>query len=126
MVIYKGKICEMGTPEQIFQPPYHPYTEALLAAIPVIESDIEQRAVKIEGEGPNATLSCSGCAFHQRCNFNIPGVCEGTPPATIECGSGHNITCHVPLKELALVEPVFKKIDITNKELDDAELRKVL
>jgi oligopeptide/dipeptide ABC transporter ATP-binding protein len=120
MVIYKGKICEMGSPEQIFQPPYHPYTEALLAAIPVIESDIEQRVVEIAGEGPNAVLSCAGCAFEQRCSFKISGVCEMSPPALTDCGQGHGIACHVPLSQLQQIEPVFKKIMIQEKELNNA------
>jgi len=109
MVIYKGKICEMGTPEQVFQPPYHPYTETLLAAIPVIEPDIEQRSVRVEDEGAQVELTCSGCAFHQRCRFNIFETCQLRAPPVLDCGSGHDIACHAPLEQLRLLEPVFKK-----------------
>ena len=53
MVIYMGRICEMGPPEELFDPPYHPYTEALLAAVPVVEPDIHQREIRLEGTMPN-------------------------------------------------------------------------
>jgi len=108
MVVYVGRICEVGTPDDLFEPPYHPYTEALLSAIPVVEPNIEQKEIRLQGIMPNAIDPIPGCAFHTRCPRKIGDVCEKNAPAEVEVKPGHHIACHIPLEELAAVNPVFK------------------
>ncbi len=108
MVLYMGRICEIGTPGQLFDPPYHPYTEALLSAIPVVEPDIGQREVRLGGAMPSAIDPIPGCAFHIRCPRKIGDVCVQNALPDIEVGPGHKITCHLSLDELSAVSPIFK------------------
>jgi peptide/nickel transport system ATP-binding protein len=108
MVVYMGRICEFGTPDELFEPPYHPYTEALLSAIPVVEPDIEQREIRLEGAMPNAIDPLPGCAFHTRCPRKIGDICVQSAPAEVEAKPGHKIACHIPVEELSAVDPMFK------------------
>jgi len=107
MVVYMGRICEIGPPEELFDPPYHPYTEALLAAVPVVEPDISQREIRLVGAMPNAIDPMPGCPFHSRCPRKIGNVCEEVKPKQIKVRPGHRIACHMPLEELAAFEPIF-------------------
>ena len=109
IVVYMGRICEVGTPDQLFEPPYHPYTEALLSAVPVVEPSIEQREIRLEGTMPNAIDPMPGCAFHTRCPRKIGDVCVQNAPAEVEVNaSGHRIACHISVDELTAAEPMFK------------------
>jgi len=108
MVVYLGRMCEIGTPDELFEPPYHPYTEALLSAIPVVEPGIEQKEIRLQGAMPNAIDPLPGCAFHARCPRKIGDICEKSAPAEVEVKTGHHIACHIPIDELAAVNPVFK------------------
>ncbi|WP_022942359.1 ABC transporter ATP-binding protein [Psychromonas hadalis] len=110
MVIYLGKICEIGTPKEIFSPPYHPYVEGLLSAIPIIEPNLAQRKVNINGEIPNATAVISGCYFKSRCHKKIEGICDNTAPPFIDFGNGHKIACHVTASELTATKPIFSHL----------------
>ena len=67
VVMYLGHILEMGSTEQIFTPPFHPYTEALLSAIPIADLSVKKRHVVLEGEIPSALSPPSGCPFQTRC-----------------------------------------------------------
>ena len=108
LVVYLGRICEIGTPDEIFEPPYHPYTEALLSAIPIVEQGIEQKEIRLQGIMPNAIDPLPGCAFHTRCPRKIGIICEKSAPAEVEIKPGHRIACHIPVDELSAVNPVFK------------------
>jgi peptide/nickel transport system ATP-binding protein len=108
MIVYMGRLCEIGSPDELFEPPYHPYTEALLSAIPVVEPDIEQREIRLEGAMPNAIDPMPGCAFHTRCPRKIGDICVQSAPAEVEVKSGHKIACHIPVEELSAVDPMFK------------------
>ena len=107
VVMYMGKISEVGTSGELFQPPYHPYTEALLSAIPVLESDVKVRKIRLEGAVPSPINPGPGCRFHTRCPRKVGEVCVNTPPPEIEVSPGHLIYCHIPLKELSSVPPVL-------------------
>ena len=107
MVVYMGRVCEVGPPEELFDPPYHPYTEALLAAVPVVEPDINQREIRLEGVMPNAIDPMPGCPFHSRCPRKIGTICEEVKPKEIKVKPGHRIACHIPLEDLAAFEPIF-------------------
>ena len=108
VVMYLGQIMEMGTAEEIFSPPYHPYTEALLSAIPIPDPDIKQKRVRLEGEIPSVIDPPKGCRFSTRCPRHLGAICDTEPPPDVEAAQGHRIKCHIPLEELRKVEPIFQ------------------
>jgi peptide/nickel transport system ATP-binding protein len=104
-VMYQGAFCEVGTIHDVVNPPYHPYTQALLSAIPVPEAGSEQRLrIRLRGEPPWGTVILPGCRFHPRCPKKIGRICEEVPPPVVEPSPGHRISCHIPLQELAAME----------------------
>jgi peptide/nickel transport system ATP-binding protein len=103
IVMYLGHIVEQGTAEQIFEPPYHPYTEALLSAIPLADSLAKKRKIVLEGEIPSALSPPSGCPFQTRCHMKdkVSGsLCEQVPPPMRELKEGHAMKCHLPTEIL--------------------------
>jgi len=105
-VMYLGKICEIGPAEAIYSPPYHPYTEALLSAVPIPDPSAEQKAIRLTGTVPSALDPPQGCRFHTRCPRFLGDICEDKEPPGEEAGDGHWIYCHIPLEELRKVEAV--------------------
>ena len=100
-VLYLGRIMEIGPAEQVFNAPHHPYTEALLSAVPTLESGGEDRErIRLEGEIPSAADPPSGCVFHTRCPRFLGDVCVNIEPPLAEAEPGHAIRCHIPLDEL--------------------------
>jgi peptide/nickel transport system ATP-binding protein len=109
-VMYLGHILEMGGTQQIFSPPFHPYTEALLSAIPIPDSKVKKRHVVLEGEIPSALSPPSGCPFQTRCGHKrevSDNLCERQMPPTRTVAEGHTIKCHLPAEALERMEPVF-------------------
>ena len=80
VVMYLGQVMENGTAEEIFSPPYHPYTEALLSAIPIPDPDIKQTRVRLQGDIPSFFDPPKGCRFSTRCPRRIGEICDTTPP----------------------------------------------
>jgi peptide/nickel transport system ATP-binding protein len=100
-VLYLGRVMEIGTADQVFNAPHHPYTEALLSAVPTLEGDGTKRdRIKLEGEIPSAADPPSGCVFHTRCPRFLGDVCVSSEPPLAEAEPGHAIRCHIPLEEL--------------------------
>ena len=100
-VLYLGRIMEIGPADQVFNPPQHPYTEALLSAVPTLdngEGDFER--IKLEGEIPSPADPPTGCVFHTRCPRFLGDICVNTEPPLAESEPGHAIRCHIPLDEL--------------------------
>jgi peptide/nickel transport system ATP-binding protein len=99
-VMYLGKVVELGPVGAVFAPPYHPYTEALLSAVP--EPDPSRRPARIilEGTLPSASDVPTGCPFASRCPRKVGPVCDDTPPPMQHGGGGHRIACHIPLGDL--------------------------
>jgi len=96
-IMYLGKICEIATASDFFQHPLHPYTQLLLASIPVISD--EERALKpemtlLKGEVPSPVNIPSGCSFHPRCPSKLQ-ICKEEDPASIPVGSEHSVRCHL-------------------------------
>ena len=99
-VMYLGKIMEIGTVEEIFTPPYHPYTEALLSAIPVADPTKTHERIELEGDVPSPLDPPSGCPFHTRCPHYIPGECDEPPLPQWELSEGHRVSCVLDRDEL--------------------------
>jgi len=110
MVMYLGHVVEMGTTEQVFAPPYHPYTEALLSAVPIADVNVQKRHVVLEGDAPSAMNPPPGCPFQTRCRWKqqVPGgLCETQLPPMRVLADGHQMKCHLSEEELARMEPVI-------------------
>ncbi len=107
VVMYLGHILERGTTEQIFAPPYQPYTEALLSAVPIADPEVTKREIVLEGNLPSAMNPPKGCPFCTRCHRRIGDICDNEPPPDQVVADRHVIKCHIPLEELKKVEPVI-------------------
>ncbi|MHA1190236.1 MAG: oligopeptide/dipeptide ABC transporter ATP-binding protein, partial [Alphaproteobacteria bacterium] len=118
VVMYLGQIMEQGTTDEIFSPPYHPYTEALLSAVPIADTSVKKRHVVLTGEIPSASNPPPGCPFSTRCAYMIEGTCNVTEPPVKELSPGHRILCHLPEEQLKAMEPVIR---IGTDDEDDAE-----
>lgn len=106
VVMYLGRIMEMGLTKDVFAPPYHPYTEALLSAVPIADTRYKKKRIVLEGSPPSALNPPSGCPFHTRCHRKIGAICETELPPTTETASGHRVACHIPVDELSSIDPV--------------------
>lgn len=102
-VLYLGRIMELGPSENVFAGPHHPYTEALLSAVPKLDQT-ETGRIRLDGEIPSATNPPSGCVFHTRCPRKIGAICETQEPPLAEAQPGHTIRCHIPYAELARLQ----------------------
>ncbi len=110
-VMYLGHLVEFGPAEAIYAPPYHPYTEALLSAVPIPDPTAEQKHIRLEGTVPSALNPPRGCVFHTRCPRRnlLPdsgAICETETPPWRYNTPQHRIFCHIPLEELRKMEPV--------------------
>ncbi len=107
-VMYGGVICEEGPTDAVLAPPYHPYTEVLLSAIPSPDPGMEHTA-RIRPAAATGTIErpTKGCCFQHRCARRIGPVCDDTTPPAIDAGAGHRIACHLPLAELRAMRPVL-------------------
>ncbi len=111
MVMYLGHVVELGSTEQVFAPPYHPYTEALLSAVPIADTSIEKQHIVLEGDIPSAMNPPTGCPFQTRCRWksDVPGgLCEKEVPPVRHLADGHQVKCHLADDILARMEPVIK------------------
>ncbi len=111
MVMYLGHVVEIGTTDQVFSPPYHPYTEALLSAVPIADTRVEKKRIVLDGEIPSAMNPPPGCPFQTRCRWKseVPGgLCDREVPPMVTLGPGHQIKCHLPAEVLSRMEPVIK------------------
>jgi peptide/nickel transport system ATP-binding protein len=98
-VLYLGRVMELGESETVFSAPQHPYTEALLSAVPQIDGQ-ERPRIRLEGEIPSHADPPSGCVFHTRCPRFIGDVCVNEEPALREVEPGHFWRCHHELDTL--------------------------
>ena len=111
MVMYLGHVVELGTTDQVFSPPYHPYTEALLSAVPIADTRVKKRRIVLEGDIPSAMNPPSGCPFQTRCRWKdqVPGgLCDRDVPPVQTLAGGHQIKCHLDAEILNAMEPVIK------------------
>jgi peptide/nickel transport system ATP-binding protein len=104
VVLYLGRVMEIGPSETVFAGPHHPYTEALFSAVPSLDGERPSR-IRLTGEIPSAANPPGGCVFHTRCPRRLPtGICESTEPPLLEEEPGHQIRCHIPITELRTIQ----------------------
>jgi peptide/nickel transport system ATP-binding protein len=94
MVMYLGKVAEVGPAESIFSVPRHPYTEALLASMPSMDPDNRTHEAPISGDPPNPINPPPGCRFHTRCKM-VTALCAHAEPPLYDVGGGHLAACHL-------------------------------
>jgi len=93
-VMYVGKIVEMADKDRIYEGALHPYTRALLQAIPIPDPHLRREYKELEGELPSPLNLPPGCRFHTRCDQAM-GICGNKAPAFVEAGKGHQVACHL-------------------------------
>ncbi len=108
LVMYLGQVMEQGLTREVFQPPYHPYTEALLSAVPIADPEVSKREIVLEGNLPSVLNPPKGCPFETRCPRKVGKICEEERPPVQSDSENHHIACHIPLDELRQVEPVIE------------------
>jgi peptide/nickel transport system ATP-binding protein len=110
MVMYLGHVVEIGSTDQVFSPPYHPYTEALLSAVPIADTKVQKQHIVLEGDIPSAMNPPSGCPFQTRCRWKsqVPGdLCETQVPPMRTLAEGHQVKCHLAEDILNRMDPVI-------------------
>ena len=96
-VMYRGAIVEQGQVAEVLRPPYHPYTEALLSAIPEVGQGSGRERIRLRGDAVEKGVEAHGCRFQHRCPRKFGEVCEREAPPMVEASAGHRIACHIPL-----------------------------
>ena len=91
--MYLGSLVEIAPTRKLFQAPKHPYTRALLSAIPSLDPDDNRKAQRLTGEIPSPTNPPGGCRFHTRCPHAVPACAEAVPVPE-EADDGHTVACH--------------------------------
>ncbi|MCL2851838.1 MAG: dipeptide ABC transporter ATP-binding protein [Defluviitaleaceae bacterium] len=92
-VMYLGKIAEVATRDQLYENPMHPYTKALLSAVPIPDPSKKRRRIILKGDIPSPVNPPAGCNFHTRCH-ECMDVCKHEPPQPKDVGNGHIVACH--------------------------------
>mgnify|MGYP005724623305 FL=1 len=111
MVMYLGHVVEMGSTDQVFSPPYHPYTEALLSAVPIADTSITRKHIVLDGDIPSAMNPPSGCPFQTRCQHKqevANNLCENELPTMKLMADGHELRCHLSDDFLGAMVPVIQ------------------
>ena len=111
VVMYLGHVVEQGSTDEIFSPPYHPYTEALLSAVPIADTSVIKKHIVLEGDIPSAMNPPAGCPFQTRCPRKSQvgsDICDREVPPMKQISSGHTIKCHLSDEVLDSMEEIFK------------------
>ena len=93
-VMYLGKIVELAEADELVSSPKHPYTEALLSAVPVPDPTVKTERILLKGDVPSPVNPPSGCRFHTRCPYK-EDICEQEDPPMLEMSPGHTVACHL-------------------------------
>lgn len=93
-VMYLGRLVELANTEELFANPLHPYTEALMSAVPVPDPDYRVERIILSGDVPSPVNTPSGCYFHPRCRY-AQDVCRTETPSYRDAGGGHHVACHL-------------------------------
>lgn len=129
VVMYLGHVVEQGNTEDVFSPPYHPYTEALLSAVPIADSRFEKRHIVLTGDIPSAESPPPGCPFQTRCPRKAEAqeaagyaICEQEMPPQKSLQDGHSLKCHLPDESLSAMEPVIRLKQDASRAASRAEM----
>lgn len=113
-VMYSGEIVEVGPTQAVLEPPYHPYTEALLSSIPrLADEEARNDRGKLRPVEVETMKSATGCQFHSRCPRKFGTICETVKPPLVEVDATHSIACHIPVSQLAEAAPVLPRSRLT-------------
>ena len=93
-VMYLGRIVELATDKALYQNPLHPYSQALLSAVPIPDPEVQKQKILLQGDVPSPMNPPSGCSFHTRCP-QAKEVCSRQEPALQDMGDGHWVACHL-------------------------------
>jgi peptide/nickel transport system ATP-binding protein len=107
-VMYLGRVVEYGPVDAVFAPPWHPYTEALLSAVPVPDPEAQGARIVLEGPIPRPTEIPRGCPFATRCPRKVGPICDDVPPPRQALAGGHHLACHLPVAELGRLQAVAR------------------
>jgi peptide/nickel transport system ATP-binding protein len=108
-VMYLGELFEMGAGRDLFGPPHHPYTEALVSAIPLVDPTHRARHIRLSDDVPSSRAVPTGCRFHTRCPRKVGPICEQEAPPWYDAGHWHVIRCHIPPGELTLLQEAERR-----------------
>jgi peptide/nickel transport system ATP-binding protein len=103
-VMYLAELIEVGAAADVFSPPHHPYTEALLSSIPRLDFEKQRERIPLRGSMPSLTDPPSGCRFHTRCHRYLGEICAQQVPPYMDAGDGHTYKCHIPPDELRALQ----------------------
>jgi peptide/nickel transport system ATP-binding protein len=103
-VMYLGELFEVGKGKDMFVPPHHPYTEALLCAVPTPDPNYEAQKIRLSSDIPSPRNIPSGCRFHTRCPHKIGAICEDEVPPWQEDDRGNFIKCHIAIPDLIALQ----------------------
>lgn len=109
-VVYLGQIMEIGSRNAIFALPQHPYTEALISAVPIPDPTVTTERIRLEADIPSPVNLPSGCRFHTRCPRKIGAICEQQEPPWYDLGDGHFIRCHIPPEKLKAAQEAAREL----------------
>ncbi len=101
-VMYLGELVEVAESDELYGNPLHPYTQALLSAIPTFGTETRKKRINLTGEPPSPVNPPSGCRFHPRCPVYIDGLCNEEAPRTFSVGNGHEVRCHAVERDYQL------------------------
>jgi peptide/nickel transport system ATP-binding protein len=118
VVMYLGQVMEAGAAERVFQPPYHPYTEALLSAAPTIDTGKRRQRIVLSGDLPSALAPPSGCPFHTRCHRKLGAICQSERPPERMSQDGHRILCHIPSADLVRMQDPAMAAEATPQQVE--------
>ena len=103
-VMYLAEIIEVGAAADVFDPPHHPYTEALLSSIPRLDFEHQRERIPLRGSVPSLSAPPTGCRFHTRCHRFLGDICVEQEPPAVDAGNGHTYKCHIPPDELLALQ----------------------